>query len=123
MQNGFTGRIIQQRLSGIASVCPLSRSIRRARRRRVLRCPRCRPQRHAFVNPYADQVTGGYTVKLGNSGLFADFEGIYVKGNDEIVIRDMNWSGNAAGGGRPNPSLQPDQHVYQRRTTRSTRPS
>jgi hypothetical protein len=42
----------------------------------------------AFVNPYADQVTGGYTVKIGNSGLFADFEGIYVKGHDEVIIRD-----------------------------------
>ena len=50
------------------------------------------------MNPYATQVTGGYTVKLGQTGLFADFEGIYVKGDDEIIIRDMNWLGNSAAG-------------------------
>jgi hypothetical protein len=58
-----------------------------------------------FVNPYSEQVTGGYTVKIGRSGLFADFEGIYVKGEDEVIIRDLNFKGNAAGGGRPNPSF------------------
>ena len=39
------------------------------------------------MNPYATQVTAGYTLRLGNTGLFADFEGIYVKGDDEIIIQ------------------------------------
>ncbi len=54
-----------------------------------------------FVNPYATQVTGGYTFRLGNTGLHADFEGVYVKGDDEIVLQDQNWAGNGVAGGRP----------------------
>jgi hypothetical protein len=54
-----------------------------------------------LVNPYATQATAGYAVRLGNTGLFADFEGIYVKGNDEIVLQDQNWAGNGVAGGRP----------------------
>jgi hypothetical protein len=57
-----------------------------------------------MVNPQATQVTGGYAAKLGDTGLFLDFEGIYVKGTDEVIIRDTNFKGNAAGGGRPNPA-------------------
>jgi len=34
-------------------------------------------------------------MKLGESRLFFDTEGVYVKGTNEIVIRDVNWSGNA----------------------------
>ncbi len=48
-----------------------------------------------FVNPYADQATLGWTTRLGESGLFLDAEGIWVKGHDEIFVRDTNWSGNA----------------------------
>jgi len=55
-----------------------------------------------LVNPYATQATMGYAVRLGNTGLFADFEGIYVKGDDEIVVQDKNWRGNGVPGGRPN---------------------
>jgi hypothetical protein len=56
-----------------------------------------------MVSPQATQVTGGYTARLGRTGLFLDFEGIYVKGSDEVIIRDLNFKGNATGG-RPNPS-------------------
>ncbi len=54
-----------------------------------------------FVNPRATQATAGYSVRLGRTGLFADFEGIYVKGRDEIVLQDQNWRGNGVAGGRP----------------------
>ena len=98
-QNGYTGRIIQQRINGAllglpafaldpnnptTTGLPLTRDAGRIG--------------DTFVNPYSTQVTGGYTVKLGGSGLFADFEGIYVKGSDEIIIRDLNWLGNSATG-------------------------
>jgi hypothetical protein len=49
-----------------------------------------------FVNPQATQASLGYTLKLADTGLFLDFEGIYVKGTDEIILRDRNWAGNAA---------------------------
>jgi hypothetical protein len=56
-----------------------------------------------FVNPYADQATLGWTTRLGESGLFLDTEGIWVKGHDEIFVRDTNWPGNASySGTRPN---------------------
>jgi hypothetical protein len=48
-----------------------------------------------FVNPYADQLTLGWTTRLGASNVFFDTEGIWVKGHDEIFVRDKNWSGNA----------------------------
>lgn len=55
-----------------------------------------------FVNPQATQATLGYTLKLGDTGLYFDVEGIYVKGKDEIIVRDKNWAGNAAiAAGRP----------------------
>jgi hypothetical protein len=48
-----------------------------------------------FRNPESTQATLGYTMKLGGSRLFLDTEAVYVKGEDEIVIHDINWSGNA----------------------------
>jgi len=98
-QNGYTGRIIQQRINGAllglpafaldpnnptTTGLPLTRDSGRIDDR--------------FVNPYSTQATAGYAFRLGNSGLVADFEGIYVKGNDEIIIRDKNWLGNTATG-------------------------
>src|SRR4029079_13213231 len=103
MQNGFTGLIIQQRLSGVAvglpalaidAASPATTGIALARD--------ANRSADTFVNPSARQASAGYTVKLGSVALFADFDGIYVKGEDEIIIRDLNWKGNAAGGGRPN---------------------
>jgi hypothetical protein len=55
-----------------------------------------------LVNPYADQLTLGWTARLGDSNVFFDTEGIWVKGHDEIFIRDKNWSGSALV--RPNPN-------------------
>lgn len=48
-----------------------------------------------FVSPYADQLTLGWTTRLGATGLFFDTEGVWVKGHEEIFVRDTNWSGNA----------------------------
>ena len=98
-QNGYTGRIIQQRINGVllglpafaldpnnptTTGFPLTRDAGRIA--------------DSFANPYSTQVTGGYTFRLGNTGLFADFEGVYVKGKDEIIIRDLNWLGNGGTG-------------------------
>ena len=37
----------------------------------------------------------GWTTRFGQSRLYFDTEGIYVKGRNEIAIHDVNWSGNA----------------------------
>jgi hypothetical protein len=106
MQNGFTGLIVQQRLSGIAVGLPTLAIDPAKPTTTGIALPRDAARNaDSFVNPYSGQVTGGYTVKLGDTGLFADFEGIYVKGRDEVIIRDVNFKGNAAGGGRPNTSF------------------
>jgi len=97
-QNGYTGRVTQQRWSSLlfgnlsaplnpanlsGSGIPLPKSAVRLD--------------DQFVSPQATQATAGYTVKLGDTGLYADFEGIYVKGKNEIIVRDTNFCGNARG--------------------------
>jgi hypothetical protein len=97
-QNGYTGRITQQRWSSLlfgnfsapldpnnlaGSGIPLAKSAGRLD--------------DSFVNPTSTQASAGYTIKLGGTGLYADVEGIYVKGDDEIIIRDTNFCGNAVG--------------------------
>ncbi len=49
--------------------------------------------------PESDQFSVGWTHRLGDSNLYLDFEGIYVEGEKEIVVRDTNFGGNA----NPNP--------------------
>jgi hypothetical protein len=98
-QNGYTGLIIQQRVNGAllglpafaldpanptTTGLPLTRDSGRIADK--------------LNSPWSTQVTGGYTVRLGRTGLFADFEGVWVKGHDELIIRDVNWSGNGATG-------------------------
>ena len=101
-QNGFTGRIIQQRLNGVVLGIPALALDPNNPSTTGIALPRDAVRLDdAFVNPRATQVTGGYTIRLGNTGLFADVEGVYVRGDDEIIVRDVNWRGNATGG-RPN---------------------
>ena len=103
MQNGFTGLIVQQRLSGVAVGIPALALDPANPSTTGIALPRdANRNADSFVSPASRQVTGGYTVKLGSTGLYADVEGVYVKGVDEVIIRDTNWKGNAAGGGRPN---------------------
>jgi len=102
-QNGFTNRIIRQRLNGLVLGLPAAFWLDASNPTATgIALPRdAAGLDETLVNPYTTQVTAGYTVRLGSTGLFADFEGIYVKGEDEIIIRDQNWRGNATGG-RPN---------------------
>ena len=98
-QNGYTGLIIQQRING--AVLGLPAFTLDANNPTTTGLPLTRDSGRIddrFVNPYSTQVTGGYTVKLGGTGLYADFEGVYVKGRDEAIIRDVNWLGNGAAG-------------------------
>jgi hypothetical protein len=105
-QNGFTGRIIQQRLNGLLISLPAFILDPNNPSTTGLPLPRDAARiDSSFVNPQAVQVTAGYSVRLGQTGLFGDIEGIYVKGYDEIIIRDTNFKGNAAGGGRTDPTF------------------
>ncbi|MBI2223349.1 MAG: carboxypeptidase regulatory-like domain-containing protein [Acidobacteria bacterium] len=97
-QNGYTGRIIQQRWSSLLfgnfsaplnAASPSTTGIPLARDAVRLA--------DTYVNPRSTQATAGYTARLGRTGLFADFEGVYVKGDDEIIVRDANFCGNDLG--------------------------
>jgi hypothetical protein len=104
-QNGYTGRIIQQRLSGIVVGVPALAIDPANPATTGIALPRdVSRMADALVSPHSTQLTAGYTVRLGRTGLFADFEGVHVRGDDEIVIRDTNWSGNATRT-RPNASF------------------
>lgn len=96
-QNGVTGRVVQQRLNGLILGIP------------ALALNPANPQNtgiplpkdstlldSSYDNPWTWQATAGYTRKLGDTGLYLDLEGIYVKGEDEIIVRDKNFAGNAA---------------------------
>jgi hypothetical protein len=99
-QNGFTGRIIQQRINGAVLGLPAAFWLNPASPT-TTGVPLARDAARidsSMVSPQATQATGGYTVRLGHTGLFADFEGIYVKGDNEVIIRDTNFKGNATGG-------------------------
>jgi hypothetical protein len=42
--------------------------------------------------PEATQATLGFTTRLGQSNLYFDAEGIYIDGDKEIVVRDVNYN-------------------------------
>lgn len=44
--------------------------------------------------PESLQASLGFTQRLGDTGLYADLEGVWVEGHNEIVIRDQNFGGN-----------------------------
>jgi hypothetical protein len=48
-----------------------------------------------LVAPEASQFSAGLTSRLWKTGLFLDVEGVWVKGKKELVVHDINWSGNA----------------------------
>lgn len=104
-RNSYSGWITQQRVNGALLGYPMfaldpanPQATGLALARDAVRLD------DTFVNPHATQATLGYAVRLGNTGLFADIEGIYVKGDDEIVVQDRNWRGNSVAGGRPDPT-------------------
>jgi hypothetical protein len=99
-QNSYTGRIIQSRINGAVFGLPPAfwLDVNNPANTGIPQGLNAGGIDPSLVSPRATQVSGGYTVRLGTTGLFADFEGVYVKGDDEIVIRDVNWKGNSAPG-------------------------
>jgi len=96
-QNGVTGRQLFSRVNGALYGLPQAYWLDPAHPT-TTGIP-TKPQIALLDNqldaPEAEQATLGWTLRLGNSGLFFDTEAIYVKGSKEIVVRDKNWSGNA----------------------------
>ena len=96
-QNGVTGRITLQRLNGAVYGYPQAYWLDPAHPTTTgiplpaaisLLSP-------TLKSPESDQASLGWTTRLGGSRMFLDTEAIYVKGKDELSVRDTNWAGNA----------------------------
>ncbi|HUK13463.1 MAG TPA: TonB-dependent receptor [Thermoanaerobaculaceae bacterium] len=98
-QNGFTGRKLYTRVSGVLFGLPYSSGTwldpTHLSTSGILLPPSVTMLAQDYKNPYADQATLGWTKRLGGTGLFFDTEAVYVKGHDEICVTDTNWTGNA----------------------------
>jgi hypothetical protein len=106
-QNGESGRVTFTRLNGALFGIPaLALDPAHPTTTGIVSKPAIALLSPTYKNPEATQASLGYTMKLGASRMFVDAEGVYVKGENEIVIRDVNWSGNAT---RTRPNTKFDQ--------------
>ena len=106
-QNGESGRVTFTRINGALLGFPtLALDPAHPTTTGIVSKPAIALLSPTYKNPEATQASLGYTMKLGASRMFVDAEGVYVKGDDEIVIRDVNWSGNAT---RTRPNTKFDQ--------------
>ena len=95
-QNGVTGRVTYTRVNGLLFNLPqFALDPAHPTTTGIQSKPAITLLSPTYKAPEAKQASLGYTAKLGSSRLFFDSEAIYVKGQNEIVIRDVNWSGNA----------------------------
>jgi hypothetical protein len=94
--NGVTGRRLFTRLNGLLFGLPaLALDPNNPTTTGIVSKPQITLLAPDYHSPESTQVTFGYTMKLGGSRLFLDTEAVWVEGDDEIVIHDVNWSGNA----------------------------
>jgi len=95
-QNGVTGRLLYERVSGILFGYPASYWLdpNHLTTTGIPLPPSITLLAQNYVRPHADQANLGWTTRLSSS-LFFDAEAIWVNGKNEIFIRDVNWTGNA----------------------------
>jgi len=95
-QNGVTGRPLFTRVNGALYGLPPAFWLdpNNPTTTGILLKPQIALLADSLEAPQADQVTLGYAHRLGATNLYLDVEGIYVEGDDEIVVRDVNWDGN-----------------------------
>jgi hypothetical protein len=104
-QNGITGRTLYTRFNGYWLGLPPAFWLDPADPEHTgyLLKPNIGLLAPSLEAPEAIQSSLGFTQKLGDTGLFVDLEAVYVEGDNEIIIRDVNFSGNATHT-RPNTS-------------------
>lgn len=106
-QNGVTGRVTYTRINGaLLGIPSLALDPKNPTTTGIVSKPAITLLAPDYKAPESTQASLGYTLKLGASRMFLDTEGIYVKGTNEIVVRDVNWSGNDT---RKRPFTQYDQ--------------
>lgn len=113
-QNGVTGRVTYTRLNGALFGIPaLALDVNNPTTTGIPSKPSIVLLGEDYHHPESTQASLGYTMKLGSSRLYLDTEAVYVKGEDEIVIHDLNWNGNAAPANARRPFAAYDQvNVY-----------
>lgn len=96
-QNGVTGRVTYQRLNGAVLGLPQAFWLDPAHPTTtgIALKPAIALLSPTLKSPESDQASLGWTTRLGSSRMFLDTEAIYVKGKNELSIRDINWGGNA----------------------------
>ena len=95
-QNGVTGRVTFTRVNGaLLGIPSLALDPAHPTTTGIVSKPSIVLLSPNYQNPESDQATLGWTTRIAQSRLFFDTEAIYVKGRKEIVIRDVNWGGNA----------------------------
>ena len=94
--NGLTGRVSFTRLNGALFGLPaLTLDPANPTTTGIPSKPSINLLAQDYRNPESTQASVGYAMKLGGTRLFLDTEAVWVKGDDEIIIHDANWSGNA----------------------------
>lgn len=95
-QNGVTGRILRTRINGALLGLPaFALDPNNPTTTGIALKPDSTVLDTEFDSPEATQYSLGVTTRIGNTGLYLDIDGIYVEGDNEIVVRDVNWNGNA----------------------------
>lgn len=93
--NGVTGRVSYTRLNGALFGIPaLALDPKNPTTTGIALKPGITLLSPDLKSPESDQASLGWTTKLGGSRLFVDTEAIYVKGRNEITIRDVNFDPN-----------------------------
>ncbi|HXG57985.1 MAG TPA: TonB-dependent receptor [Thermoanaerobaculia bacterium] len=94
--NGVTGRVTYTRINGALLGLPaLALDPNNPTTTGIPSKPSINLLSPDYHQPESTQASVGYTLKLGRSRLYFDTEAIWVEGDDEIIIHDRNWSGNA----------------------------
>jgi hypothetical protein len=106
-QNGVTGRVTFTRINGALLGFPqFALDPNNPRNTGIVSKPSITLLEDSLEAPESTQATLGMTTKLGATGLFLDTDLIWVEGDKEIAIRDVNWTGNAT---RTRPNTTWDQ--------------
>lgn len=96
-QNGVSGRVVRQNVNGLFFGLPPAFWLdpNNPENTGIPLNPDISLLDDSLEAPESTQASLGYTRRLGSSGLFLDVEGIYAEGDNEIIIRDGNFGGNA----------------------------
>ncbi len=97
-QNGVTGRLLRTRLNGALlglNVPPFVLDPNNPRNTGILLAPDITLLAPDLETPESVQGSLGWTHRFGASRFFFDTEGVWAEGDNEIVIRDINFNGNS----------------------------